>query len=153
MVVLRQQIIDIIIKNNNYKELCRRFNSKYYEDLYQEIFLIILELPEENLPQLKFLSTWYYRVALNTITPTGQLGKVLFRKEVELKEMASVVASGNEVNDEDFIKHAEYYMLNLPEFENRILLLYNELGNMKKVQKHTGISYSALRYVKDKLNK
>jgi hypothetical protein len=42
-------------------------------------------------------------------------------------------------------------MLNLTEFENRIVLLYNELGNMKAVQRATGISYSALRAVKNKL--
>jgi hypothetical protein len=42
-------------------------------------------------------------------------------------------------------------MLNLSEFENRVVLLYNQLGDMKKVQRATGISYSALRMVKEKI--
>jgi hypothetical protein len=44
-------------------------------------------------------------------------------------------------------------MFSLSEFENRIVLLYNELGDMKKVQRATGISYSALRAVKEKIKK
>lgn len=46
---------------------------------------------------------------------------------------------------------AEDLLMDLPEFENRVVLLYNELGNMRKVQRATGISYSALRKVKEKL--
>jgi hypothetical protein len=46
---------------------------------------------------------------------------------------------------------AEDLLMDLPEFENRVILLYNELGNMSKVQRMTGISYSALRMVKEKM--
>ena len=51
---------------------------------------------------------------------------------------------------DDYIP-AEDLLMELSEFENRIILLYNELGNMRKVQRITGISYSALRMVKEKL--
>ena len=49
------------------------------------------------------------------------------------------------------IDKGEEFMLNLSEFENRIVHLYNQYGNMRKVEKATGISYSALRAVKNKL--
>ena len=55
------------------------------------------------------------------------------------------------VEREDDYTKVENFMLDLPEFENRVILLYNELGNMRKVQRATGISYSALRMVKEKL--
>ena len=151
--MLRQQLIDIATKKPDFKLLCKKINPKHGDDIFQEVCLHILEMPEDKLPQLQYFNFWFYRVAYNMISLTGSLGKVLFRKEVELKEIASMLENTNERNEEDEIKKAEMYMLDLPEFENRILLLYNELGNMKKVQKHTGVSYSALRYVKDKLKK
>ena len=151
--MLRQQLIDIATTKPDFKLLCKKINTKHGDDIFQEVCLHILEMPEDKLPQLQYFNFWFYRVAYNMISLTGSLGKVLFRKEVELKEIASILDNTNERSEEDEIKKAEMYMLDLPEFENRILLLYNELGNMKKVQKHTGVSYSALRYVKDKLKK
>jgi hypothetical protein len=42
-------------------------------------------------------------------------------------------------------------MISLNEFENRIILLYNQIGDIKKVQRLKGIIYSALRSVKEKI--
>jgi DNA-binding CsgD family transcriptional regulator len=44
-------------------------------------------------------------------------------------------------------------MLGCSEFENRIVLLYAEHKSMRKISKITGISYSALRSVKEKIKK
>ena len=76
----------------------------------------------------------------------GKLGQIVLRQEHELDLVATP-----ELNNERLMREAEKFMLSLNEFENRIVLLYNHFGNMKEVQRETGISYSALRAVKDKL--
>ena len=55
-------------------------------------------------------------------------------------------------SDLDF-KKIENFMLHCSEFENRIVILYAEHKSMRKISKITGISYSALRSVKEKIKK
>lgn len=54
-------------------------------------------------------------------------------------------------HSDDDLRKVERVMVGMTEFENRVLLLYMQYGNMKKVERETGISYSALRLVKDKI--
>jgi len=126
--------------------MCRKISISYADDIYQEVIYELLSMPENRLPDLKYLNFWFYRVAFNVFSSRGNLGKVIHRQKVNIPE-----SSTNELNHEQMIREAERFMFSLDEFENRVILLYNELGDMKKVQRATGISYSALRTVKDKM--
>ena len=142
----RFYLVDIIVSDNSYKEMCYKINTHYAEDIYQETICEILTIPDERLPDLNYLKFWFYRVAFNVISRNGKLGKIVLREVIEFD-----IYTPSEIIKEQMTREAEQFMLSLNEFENRIILLYNQYGDMKKVQRLTGISYSALRAVKEKI--
>lgn len=145
-------MISVITGNPSYQRLCKRVNASYADDIFQEVCSLILLLPEEKLPEETKLPFWFYRAAHNIMAPHGSLGYMVSREEVRADfEGIGNSFRNNEHESESMIKEAERFMLSLNEFENRVILLYNQLGDMKKVQRATGISYSALRSVKEKL--
>lgn len=143
---MREQLIQHIANNPNYRQMCRKISVSYADDIFQEVCCEILTMPENRLPDFKYLNFWFYRVASNMFTCHGVLGKVIHKPTVDIPENET-----NELTHEEMIKEAERFMFSLDEFENRVILLYNQLGDMKKVQRATGISYSALRTVKEKM--
>lgn len=142
----REHIIYRITTDKNFKEICKRINNNYADDIFQEVCVEVLEMPEHRLPDLKFLNFWFYRVAFNIFSKRGKLGSIIHKPQIDIKAFQT-----SEQEKENLIREAEKFMLNLSEFENRVVLLYNQLGDMKKVQRATGISYSALRMVKEKI--
>lgn len=80
-------------------------------------------------------------------SPTGIVGRQFLSDEIKHQSNGSV----DELEREAKLKLAQNIMLNLGEFENRIIMLYMKYKNMKAVQRETGISYSALRSVKEKI--
>lgn len=147
----RYDIVNIIVSNNAYKRMCISINKSYSDDLFQEVCEQVLTMPTERLPSETHLPFWFYCVAKNTISKNGKLGK-LFCKEYDIPiEKLHLIEI--ETTETDSLNTVEDIMLSMSEFENRITILYTKLGNMKKVQKETGISYSALRSVKEKLKK
>jgi DNA-directed RNA polymerase specialized sigma24 family protein len=147
--VYRHQLIEKIISNSNYKRICVSISRDFADDLFQEVCEQILTIKEERLPSEQHLPIWFYCVAKNTISKNGKIGK-LFSKEYDIPiEKLHLIEI--ETTETDSLNTVEDIMLSMSEFENRITILYTKLGNMKKVQKETGISYSALRSVKEKL--
>lgn len=142
----RQHFINLLTNDIAYKQICRKVSSSMSDDLFQEMCLLILEIDEDRLPPIDRFNFWFYRIASNMSNSNGQIGKYLNRKERSIPEDFN-----NERQTELLIRQAEKFMIELSEFENRIVLLYNQHGNMKRVQRETGISYSALRKVKDKI--
>lgn len=147
---MRNELIQKITSDPNFKKICQVLNQSYSDDIFQEVCLKILEMPEERLPRLEGLNFWFYCIVRNMSSKTGTFGKLVLKNEVELANQKGKVIESSSIKEAD-IRKAELFMLELTEFENRIVLLYNEHGNMTKVAKVTGISYSALRAVKNKL--
>lgn len=141
------QIIEILIKEKKYIDTCKSINYNYSSDIFQEVIEQVLTMPVERLPTIQHLPFWFYCVAKNTISRNGKLGKIVNRELTDITTIESFKYTEVE------IKKVEQFMFSLNEFENRVVLLYNELGDMKKVQRATGISYSALRAVKEKIKK
>ena len=142
----RLYLVDVIVSDKSFKEMCFKINTQYAEDIYQETICEILTISDERLPDFNYLKFWFYRVAFNVMSRNGKLGKIVLREVIEFD-----IYTPSEVTKEVMTREAEQFMLSLNEFENRIILLYNQFGDMKKVQRLTGISYSALRAVKEKI--
>jgi len=143
---VRDELVKIVISDSNFKKICYKINYSYAEDIYQETVEELLTIPEHRLPEKKYLNFWFYRVAFNIMTKRGKLGSIVLKQEHELN-----VLTESEQAHERLLREAEKFMLSLNEFENRCILLYHKYGDMKKVQRVTGISYSALRAVKEKM--
>lgn len=148
----RTDLINEILKNPAYLDTCKKLDLGYSDDIFQEVIIQILTIPAERLPTLNYLQFWYYCVAKNIISRNGKLGK-LFTKEIPMDEFLES-ESEKIIDDSDIdFKRIENFMLDCSEFENRIVLLYAEHKSMRKISKITGISYSALRSVKNKIKK
>ncbi len=147
---LRKQILDKITSDENFILICKKVNPANYQDIFQEGCLHIME--SEKLPELNYLNFWWYRLIFQMSSKTGQFRKKYVEtQELSDKHLVDRYQPNNEFTNEKKIREAEKWMLSLDEFENRVVRLYIEYGDMKKVQRATGISYSALRSVKEKI--
>ncbi len=142
--------------------MCHKVSRQHGEDLFQEVAMLLLTIDEAKLPQESYFNFWFYRVAANLSSARGNYGKMFSGDVIYFEDMFAEVNQDEdniprelvyiqEEIHEAAIDKGEEFMLNLSEFENRIVHLYNLYGNMRKVEKATGISYSALRAVKNKL--
>ena len=158
----REKFIKHISENKEYINMCYKVSRSHGDDLFQEVAMLLLTIDEAKLPQESYFNFWFYRVAANLSSARGNYGKMFSWDIVYLEDLLKEVNQDEDnipnelVFKEEEVKEAaidrgEEFMLNLPEFENRIVHLYNHYGNMRKVEKATGISYSALRAVKNKL--
>jgi RNA polymerase sigma factor (sigma-70 family) len=149
------ELVSIILNNKIYFETCRNINKNYAEDIYQEVIEQLLTMPPERLPTKEYLQFWFYCTARNIISQNGKLGK-LISKDFPTDIQFEIIEIVNENKEDSFnikIKQIEAFLLGLNEFENRIVLLYAQYKSMRKISQMSGISYSALRAVKEKIKK
>ena len=147
---LRKQILDKVTSDENFILICKKVNPANYQDIYQEGCLHILET--DRLPTMDILRFYWYRLIFQMSSNTGQFRKKYVQtQELNNSHLIDRNQPNNEFTNEKKIREAEKWMLSLNEFENRVVRLYIEYGDMKKVQRATGISYSALRSVKEKI--
>jgi RNA polymerase sigma factor (sigma-70 family) len=149
------ELVSIILNNKIYFDTCRNINKNYAEDIYQEVIEQLLTMPIERLPTKEYLQFWFYCTARNIISQNGKLGK-LISKDFATDIQFEIIEIENENKEDSFdikIKQIEGFLLGLNEFENRIVLLYAQYKSMRKISQMSGISYSALRAVKEKIKK
>jgi hypothetical protein len=109
-------------------------------------------MPVERLPTKEYLQFWFYCTARNIISQNGKLGKLISKDFPTDIQFEIIEEEQNcELKFELDIKNIEDFLLSLNEFENRIIILYSEHKSMRKISQLTGISYSALRSVKEKI--
>jgi hypothetical protein len=148
------KIISHIVSNNQYKQLCKKLCGAHADDVYQDILITLMEMSNEKVPDINYLNFWYVRVASNMCSKYGKYGR-LFREDMydrsqDVTDMNIREAVDIFMADEDYTT-VEGFMLQQDEFTNRIIHLYNKTGSMLQVSKMTGISYSALRKIKELL--
>jgi hypothetical protein len=148
----RDALVNLVVNDDAYKKKCKVFSPNNYEDLYHDIVLLLLEITQDRLPTIENLPFWFFRVAKNKVSKTGCDKKL--KQEIITdnftKKLNPIKPYQNVLTDAQ-IKKAEHIMIELTEFENRVITAYNQLGNMKKVARYTGIPYASLRIVKDKI--
>jgi RNA polymerase sigma factor (sigma-70 family) len=146
------ELVNIILSNKIYFETCKNININYADDIYQEVIEQLLTMPVERLPTKEYLQFWFYCTARNIISQNGKLGKLISKDFPTDIQFEIIEEEQNcELKFELDIKNIEDFLLSLNEFENRIIILYSEHKSMRKISQLTGISYSALRSVKEKI--
>ena len=145
------ELVSIILNNKIYFETCKNINKNYAEDIYQEVIEQLLTMPTERLPSKEYLQFWFYCTARNIISQNGKLGKLISKDFATDIQFEIIEIENNEDRFDIEIKQIETFLLSLNEFENRIVLLYSQYKSMRKISQMSGISYSALRAVKEKI--
>lgn len=145
----KQELINEVQKDE-YKQICKRMLYPLWEDLYQELNLIILEKPEEKIEKIKNENgARYYIVGIlcNLVRSRTSPFYTKYRNTYELKE-------GNEIPD---IKDEEYdteqderaaeakeHLEKQYWFDKHIFKTYLEQGSIRKVEAVTKISKSII---------
>lgn len=145
------ELVSIILNNKIYFETCKNINKNYAEDIYHEVIEQLLTMPTERLPSKEYLQFWFYCTARNIISQNGKLGKLISKDFATDIQFEIIEIENNEDRFDIEIKQIEAFLLSLNEFENRIVLLYSQYKSMRKISQMSGISYSALRAVKEKI--
>ena len=145
------ELVSIILNNKIYFETCKNINKNYAADIYQEVIEQLLTMPTERLPSKEYLQFWFYCTARNIISQNGKLGKLISKDFATDIQFEIIEIENNEDRFDIEIKQIETFLLSLNEFENRIVLLYSQYKSMRKISQMSGISYSALRAVKEKI--
>ncbi|TWF38839.1 DNA-directed RNA polymerase specialized sigma24 family protein [Chitinophaga polysaccharea] len=140
----REQIINQLSRDNEYHNICRQIGRDDADDLYQELMLYILEIPEEKLTRLNesCLKCFFYRMAEKQYKSKTSAFHKKYRREAEIiREHANdIVAIGQDTGiDEDVINDVVAAVQGLYWYDRGIVELYAEKGNMRTVSAETGI--------------
>lgn len=150
-------ILDELSKDKNIKEACKRIGYPNHEDLYQELFIILCELPEDKLTEIYtngYLHYWIVRTLTNMVSPYGKFYKkykVTYDDTEANQKLADTEDEGCEQELERERERAEVESL-LTKYEKSgrdgfgwykvtLLKAYAEVGSYRKLSKLTGIHF------------
>lgn len=146
-----KQIINELADDIKVKDACRRIGGKDWKDLYQELFVIICEQPEEKIEQIyenNYLQFWIVRTLMNSVTANGRFYKKYHIINVEGEK--DIRQEGEDEWEQKFIRQREIVGDILREIEQsgrqkagwykvNLLRLYAQVQNYSEISRLTGI--------------
>lgn len=155
----KSSIIELIYSDKAYKQVCRNIGSKdLYEDLFHEVIINLLELPEEKIieaKEKKYLKFLFVKIAHNS---WNSKHSPFYRKYRHNEETESIDLLRGLDNGEDLelhIKEDIYQTFTqdlkdkieaLDWYDQTLLKLYIDIGEFRKISVMTGIKYGAVQY-------
>jgi hypothetical protein len=146
----RQQIIELLyIDPDINKGIAKMKPEDLQDDLRQEMFLVLCEMPEQKLIQMHsdgYLKFFLVRTMLNMMKSDRSTFYNQFRKIYT--EFDSTIEKGNEENSDEFEEISNKLKKSLDVlhwYEKEIFRLYSENGkNILKLSRETKIPYRSL---------
>lgn len=142
------------------KDACKKIDFKNHEDLYQELFVILCELPKEKLAEIHssgHIQYWIVRTLLNMTSPRGNFYKKYHIinddteadariKEEEGEDREQVLEFEAKTTEIDTLlkKYERQGRDGFGWYKVNLLKLYCEVGSFRKLGELTGISYRTI---------
>lgn len=147
----RHDIVNSLISDPEYKSMCVQIAGDDAEDLYQEIALIILEMPFERVERIDgtCLKCFIYVVARNQYCSKTSPFHKKFRKDaVFIKNHGNDILQLMESSlpDEDLLTKIDRAFNGLYWYDSAILSLYISKGTLKEVSDSTGIPLKSIHH-------
>lgn len=151
-----KQIIDALAHDQKVKDACRQLGGNKWEDLYQELFVILCEKDPkqiEDIAEKDYLQFWIVRTLMNSTSATGE-----FYKKYHIYHVEGEKDIAEEDEDlQDFARKREVVEDILGEIEQggrskaswykvNLLKLFAQTGNMSEMAKLTGIPFATIHY-------
>lgn len=131
--------------DEKYPSICRRLSPTYWEDLYQDFLLVLLEYPEEKLMAIRQPKAFLYQILKNMACSSNSKFYKVYRKKISdklLYEYRSVNAS-NDLSHLDRIGKAASQ---LSQEDKEFLKVYVEhRGNAAKVARNIQAPYKKIQ--------
>lgn len=143
-------ILDELLKSNDIKKYCN-IGKELKEDLYQDTWIKILEIPEAKLIDIYkkgYLLYYIYRII------TSELG-LWYRKNNIKKYDISLIELQVQVNifDSLDLKKVNDMLSKLHWYDRKLFEIYLEEGSCRKVQAKTKINYNSVQETVRKVRK
>lgn len=152
------ELIIELSKDAKIKDACKKINYKDHEDLYQELFIILCELPAEKLQKIKddgYLHYWIVRTLLNMTSPNGKFYKKynIINDDTEADKRIAEPSEETEISELESERRKVESLLEQYEKQGRdgfgwykvtLLKMYAEVGSCRKLSELTGISYKTI---------
>ncbi|GEP95551.1 RNA polymerase sigma factor [Chitinophaga cymbidii] len=144
----RDEIIEIIAKDKEYMTICRQVTAlkadQYAEDLYQELFLIIMALPEQRLKDLyaTCFRCYYYRMAERQFySDNSRFHKTMRKPGTFIRARLEDIAAFYDHTpiEPEVIERLNRAMNELPFVDGELLKLYADRKSVKQVSKDSGV--------------
>lgn len=155
----KQGVIEKIYKDAAFKNVCRNIATpELYEDLYHEVIINLLELPEEKIKdahEKKYLKFLFVKIAHNS---WNSKHSPFYRKyrhndtNESLESLSGIDANEDieleqrELNYHNFTTDIKSQIESLDWYEGTLVKLYIDIGDCMKISKMTGIKYGAVNY-------
>lgn len=149
----RDEILSSISTDDKYLAICRKVTGKqadrYAMDLFQELFIIICELPDQKLQTLAgtCLHCFYYRIAEIQYKSNRSAFHKTNRKPGQFTEKHSddiLAFYDHSPIDPDVLDKLNRAMGELPYVDGAVLKLYADSKSIKQVSKDSGVPIRSL---------
>lgn len=149
----REQIIDAFVKDGEYRDITRRVAGADADDLYQELVLFVLEIPDEKLARLNdtCLKCFFYRMAQKQYNSKNSAFYRKYKKErYLLRDMVDAYEAPDEPAPDDKTEKVDRAIQDLSRgpawYDIALLTLYAEKGSQSEVAKATGIPFRSVSH-------
>ncbi len=128
----------------------KNIGKDLWEDLRQEIALIVLEYDKDKITELEskgkqVFKFWIVRICCNqTNSKYGKFGR-MYKSLIPVEDVTRFVAEEEEISDDQHIvDNITKKMNDLYWYDREILKMYIELGSVRKVSAQTGIPHTSI---------
>lgn len=136
--------------DREFEYVFRNIGKDLWEDLRQEIALIVLEYDVDKILELEskgkqVFKFWIVRICCNqTNSKYGKFGR-MYASLVPVEDVMKFVKEEDEIdNSQEVIEGISKIINTLYWYDQEILKMYIELGSVRKVSKQTGIPHTSI---------
>lgn len=146
----RDEILNQVTKDKEYRKICNSIakGTGLAEDLYQEMFLILCELPEEKLKALHgegYLRPFIYRAMFHQFNnPYEKFYKAYRKTSVPLTQEHTHTQTEYDKDIDTAINAIETALAAIGWYEETLMKEYIKVGSYRKLEAKTSIPYKSI---------
>jgi DNA-directed RNA polymerase specialized sigma24 family protein len=147
----RHEIVNRFIYDPEYKNMCKQIANEDADDLYQEIVLILLEMPYEKVEAINdtCMKCFFYVVASRQYNSVTSPFHKKYRKEAQFiqKHGADILQlMQSTAPDDDLMQKIDRAIKDVQWYDSGILSLYAEHGTLQRVSDMVGIPLKSIHH-------
>lgn len=145
----RDDIIRAFTTDPDYRKICNQIGGTYADDLYQELALVMLELPDEKLERINetCIKCFYWKLAKHQFCSKNSAFHKKYRKDAEVIRAHLndiILMSQSDLPDEDLVNKVNKAVKEVYWYDSGILSLYAEKGTLREVSACLGIPVASI---------
>jgi DNA-directed RNA polymerase specialized sigma24 family protein len=145
---VKEKLCRRLLEDKKLKVLAQRLGGSQWEDVLQEVAVLICEYPDpEKLD--KWFNFWCARVIMNMTSSTGQIGKLKSRR---IEHCELVEFEYDHEIDKQF-EEVNKILDGMDWYDRELFKTYVEEGSLRNVEKRIGIKYGSVWNTVDKVRK